>query len=106
MSNALGEDEEVEFTGTDYASFDFKVSIDVGEATEYADELTMTTLDKFYDRQEISLEQYMELAPANVVPFKEKLKSMLSAEAEAGETVPVGDVSEGMPVQEVNLGAV
>lgn len=106
MSNALGEDEEVEFTGTDYASFDFKVSIDVGEATEYADELTMTTLDKFYDRQEISLEQYMELAPANVVPFKEKLKSMLSAEAEAGETVPAGDVSEGMPVQEVNFGAV
>jgi len=103
MSNALGEDEEVEFKGTDYAAFDFKVSIDVGEATEYADELTMTTLDKFYDRKEITLEQYMELAPANVVPFKEKLKSMLSAET--AETVPKEDAGEDMQIQEVNLGA-
>lgn len=104
MSNALGEDEEVEFKGTDYAAFDFKVSIDVGEATEYADELTMTTLDKFYDRKEITLEQYMELAPANVVPFKEKLKSMLSAETV--EAVPEEDEDGDVQMQEVNLGAV
>jgi len=100
MSNALGEDEEVEFTGTDYAGFDFKVSIDVGEATEYADELTMTTLDKFYDRKEITLEQYMELAPANVVPFKEKLKSMISAEEVSEEN------EDKSSVQEVDFNAV
>lgn len=64
----------------------------------------MTTLDKFYDRKEITLEQYMELAPANVVPFKEKLRSMLSAETV--EAVPEEDEDGDVQMQEVNLGAV
>lgn len=89
----VGDNEEVkQFIGTSYAGYDFKIAIDVGEATEYADELTMTTLDKLYDRDKITLDQYMELAPSNVVPFKGKLQEMMK---EAAQQQPEIDPTMG-----------
>jgi len=95
VKNEAGEEELRSFVGTDYANIDFKVSIDVGEATEYADELAMTTLDKFYDRQEISLDQYMELAPAAVVPFKGRLQQLLKEMAERAPENQEAPAEEG-----------
>ncbi|MBO4724868.1 MAG: hypothetical protein J5622_00005, partial [Firmicutes bacterium] len=88
VKDEAGNEKVKSFVGVKYANIDFKVSIDVGEATEYADELAITTLDKLYDRDKITLDQYMELAPAAVVPFKGKLQQMLNKEAEQTPEIP------------------
>lgn len=75
--DGLGDMAGHKFTATDYADMNFKLSIDVGTGSDYSEALTMSTLDKFYDRKEITIEQYCELAPSTVVPFKERLKAML-----------------------------
>ena len=87
LKDENGKEHVKRFTGTDYANIDFKVSIDVGEATEYADELAITTLDKLYDRDQITTEQYMELAPSAVVPFKGKLQQMMKTQVEQSPAV-------------------
>ena len=69
--------ETTEFTGAGYAGIEFALTVDVGTGSEYGEELSMATLDKFYDRKEITIDEYIELAPKNVVPFKEQLKKML-----------------------------
>ncbi|MDD3428448.1 MAG: hypothetical protein PHG02_00395 [Oscillospiraceae bacterium] len=71
------------FVGTRYADVDFKLAVDVGTSSEYGEELAIATLDRFYDKGEITLEQYLQLAPRNVVPFKEQLKKMLEAAAKS-----------------------
>lgn len=65
------------FTGTDYKDVYMKLAIDVGSASEFGEELMMSTLDRMYDKGDINMMEYIELAPANVVPFKERLKRLV-----------------------------
>lgn len=74
--SATGREQTRMFNGADYQDVGFKLSIDVGSGSEYGEELAMATLDKFYEKGEITLDQYIELAPQNVAPFKEQLKKM------------------------------
>ncbi len=64
------------FIGEEYSDIDFSLSVDVGAVGTYSESLSLSMLDKLYDRNEITLDEYLELAPPNAVPFKEELKSM------------------------------
>lgn len=68
-----GEDYSTEFTGTDYADVGLNLKIDIGPASSFSEELMMASLDKLYDKQAIDLEDYLEYAPKNVIPFKDRL---------------------------------
>ena len=72
------------FVGTKYSGVEFKLKIDVGASSTYSESLGMATLDKMYDKEDISVDDYIELAPDNVMPFKETLKKRREvAKAEA-----------------------
>lgn len=66
-----------EFLGTKYADTNLKLKIDIGPASSYSEALAMASLDKFYDRKDITFEQYLKIAPQNVVPFKENLLKLI-----------------------------
>lgn len=65
-----------EFTGSDYADYDFSLQVDVGASSEYSAVLAQATLDKMLDRGDITIDQYIELSDPNVAPFKERFKRM------------------------------
>jgi hypothetical protein len=70
------------FNGSDYESVDFDLKIDVGPSSQFSESLAMASLDKFYDNKEIDINMYIELAPDNVIPFKQKLKNLLKEKSE------------------------
>jgi hypothetical protein len=43
----------------------------------------MSSLDKLFDGQHISLEDYLEFAPQNVIPFKDRLLKKIEAQKQA-----------------------
>lgn len=61
------------FTGTDYADVDMNLKIDIGPSSNYSETLMMTSLDKLFDGQHITIEDYLSFAPKNVIPFKDRL---------------------------------
>ena len=65
------------FLGEEYQDVDFDLKIDVGPTSMYSESLSMATLEKLYDTGGITLDEYIELAPHNVMPFKDKLKELL-----------------------------
>lgn len=74
------------FQGTRYGQMAFDLSVDVGASSEYSEVLSQSTLDSFLANGFITVDQYIELAPVNVVPFKERLKQMREEQREQ-ETV-------------------
>ncbi|WP_050613340.1 portal protein [Bacillus testis] len=70
------DDEEAKpepFNGSEYADVDMSLKIDVGPSSSYSESLMMTSLDKLFDTQQITLEEYLRFAPKNVIPFKDRL---------------------------------
>ncbi|MCE3202479.1 hypothetical protein [Paenibacillus sonchi] len=68
-----GQEYSEEFTGSKYADIGLNLKINVGPASTYSEELMMASLDKLFDSQNIDLEDYLEYAPQNVIPFKDRL---------------------------------
>lgn len=71
-----------DFRGADYADVNMNLKIDIGPSSSYSEELSMASLDKLYEKQAISTEQYLEFAPKNVVPFKDRLLKQLKLQQE------------------------
>lgn len=67
------------FLGERYRDVEYNLDIDVGPAAGYSESLAQATLDKLFDRGHVTLEQYIELAPKNTMPFREQLKKMMAA---------------------------
>lgn len=88
-----GKEYSTEFKGSDYKDVPMHLSIDVGPSSSYSEELMMASLDRLFDGQHITLEDYLEFAPQNVIPFKDRLLKRLE---ERGEPMPQGP--EGMPM--------
>ena len=65
-----------EFTGENYKDVEFSLKVDVSASSTYSESLALTYLDKMYDKGDITADIYIELAPASVVPHKEKLKQL------------------------------
>lgn len=70
------------FTGTRYSDIEFSLKVDVGAGSIYSESLGQTTLDKMYDKGDITVDQYIELSPDNVMPFKATLKQMRAVQAQ------------------------
>lgn len=73
LKNDDGQEYSEEFTGSKYADIGLNLKINVGPASTYSEELMMASLDKLFDKQDIDLEDYLEYAPQNVIPFKDRL---------------------------------
>lgn len=78
------------FNGVRSGDFAFDLSVDVGASGEYSEVLSQSTLDAFLANGYITVDQYIELAPSNVVPFKERLRQM-RAENRANEAPASAD---------------
>lgn len=81
IKDAENNDVPMKFTGSDYEDMNFDLKIDVGPSSQFSESLAMATLDKLYDRQAIDTDTYIELAPDNVIPFKQRLKKILTEKA-------------------------
>lgn len=77
-----GKEYSAEFNGSDYADIDLNLKIDIGPASTYSEELMMASLDRLYDKDAIDLEDYLEFAPKNVIPFKDRLLKKIRAAKE------------------------
>lgn len=73
LKNDDGQEYSEEFTGSKYAEIGLNLKINVGPASTYSEELMMASLDKLFDKGDIDLEDYLEYAPQNVIPFKDRL---------------------------------
>ncbi|WP_028609224.1 hypothetical protein [Paenibacillus harenae] len=80
-----------EMKGTDYAGIDLNLKIDIGPSSQYSEQLMMTSLDRLYDKQAISTEQYLEFAPKTVVPFKDRLLKQIREQQEMAAQMPQPD---------------
>lgn len=72
-----------DFNGSAYRDTNMKLKIDIGPSSMYSEELMMSSLDKLFDTQQISLEDYLEFAPQNVIPFKDRLLKKIEAQKKA-----------------------
>lgn len=68
-----GEEQTTVFNGQQNAEVDMRLKIDIGPSSSYSETLMMTSLDKLFDTQQITLDQYLRYAPKNVIPFKDRL---------------------------------
>jgi len=107
VDNGAGTDPERRvFLGSQYAGMDFEMTIDVGASSEYGEVLSQTTLDKMLDRGDITIDQYVELAPRNVVPFKEQFKQFREQSGQAAQALMqqaqmmMQQAQEGVPLPE------
>ena len=66
-------------------------------AGEYSEVLSQSTLDAFLANGYITVDQYIELAPSNVVPFKERLRQMRAENRE--NEAPASADADPMPDQ-------
>ena len=84
-----GSQETRVFNGSRYAGLQFRQKVDVVVGSSYSESLAVATLDKLFDKGEITFEEYIELAPQPVVPFREQLKKMLRerVQKEGGEEI-------------------
>ena len=92
------------FLGQMYQDVDFKLKIDVGPTSMYSESLSVATLEKLFDTGNISLEEYIDLAPHNVMPFKDKLKQMMAnrmmQQAQMGMPMQTSQpMMQGQPMQ-------
>lgn len=75
------------FLGSEYAGIDYEVTPDVGASSEYGEVLSQSTLDKMLDRGDITIDQYVKLAPRNVVPFREQFIKMREESGQAAQAL-------------------
>lgn len=81
-----GNDITVPFNGEKYKDINLKLKIDIGPSSSYSETLMMSSLDKLFDKQAITLEQYLKYAPRNVIPFKDRLlKDIQQQQAQGGD---------------------
>ena len=86
-----------EFIGEAYRDVEFSLKVDVSASSTYSESLALTYLDKMYDKGDITADIYIELAPASVVPHKEKLKQLRRQMLEQ-QMPQQGPMGQGQPL--------
>lgn len=85
------------FRGDFYGDVEFSLKIDVGAGSQYSEALAMASLDRLLEMGVVTPDQYIELAPQHVMPFKEQLKRMREQEKETAAQEQKGrDMLEGL----------
>lgn len=77
-----GEPMSATFNGEEHKDIDMRMKVDIGPSSSYSESLMMTSLDKLFDGQFITIEQYLKYAPQNVIPFKDRLLKDIQAQQE------------------------
>ena len=62
--------------GQEYENFDYNLSVEVGTGGVFSESLTISLLDTLKANGDIDIDEYIELYPESVMPFKAKLKQM------------------------------
>ncbi|MGG4267427.1 hypothetical protein [Peribacillus simplex] len=70
------------FNGAEHKDTEMALKIDIGPSSSYSETLMMSSLDKLFDMQQISLEQYLKYSPRNVIPFKDRLLKEVQEQTE------------------------
>jgi hypothetical protein len=70
------------FNGERNKDIDMIMKVDIGASSSYSETLMMTSLDKLFDMQQITLQQYLQYAPNNVIPFKDRLLKSIQQQQE------------------------
>jgi hypothetical protein len=73
LKNEDNEPYSAVFNGSAHQDTEMSLKIDIGPGSSYSETLMMSSLDKLFDSQQITLEQYLKYAPRNVIPFKDRL---------------------------------
>lgn len=68
--------------GSIYNNIDFSTNIEVGTRGVFSESLTISLLDQLLNVQAIDIDNYIELYPDSIMPFKETLKKMRSKKQE------------------------
>lgn len=66
----------VSMDGELYKDTDFNLTIEVGAGGVYSESLSITLLDNLKEAGDIDTDEYIELYPESIMPFKAKLKKM------------------------------
>jgi hypothetical protein len=82
VKNDEEEEELRPFNGSEAAETEMKLKIDIGPSSSYSETLMMSSLDKLFDGQHITVEQYLTFAPNNVIPFKDRLLKSIQKQQE------------------------
>lgn len=64
------------FNGSQYQDMDFETTIDVGPGSTYSESLSINLLEQALQRGDITFDDYVELYPADAMPFKAQLKEI------------------------------
>lgn len=76
VKDDMGKPANAQFRGSDFKDINMRVKIDIGSSTQYSDTLALTSLDGFLKSGYIDFNEYLQLAPATSIPFKEQLIKM------------------------------
>jgi len=83
VKDGEGEDVPQAFRGSDFRDIGLKLKIEINASAEFSESLMMNTLDKFYDKGDIGIEDYVELAPESVISYKTKILDILEKKKQA-----------------------
>lgn len=90
------QDVPIEFRGSDADGMDFKLKIDIGQASSYTESFTLTALDNFLGAGYITFEQYLKYVPNTVVPFKNQLLQEIKQMNEQQQQDSMNQIIAGM----------
>lgn len=77
IKNNEGVDVPQKFRGSDFKDISLKLKIDINASAEFSESLMMSSLDRFYDKGDLTMGEYAELAPESVISYKEKIKDLV-----------------------------
>lgn len=69
--------------GQEFLNYDFEIVCEVGAGSQFSEISQMQMLDNLLTQQHITFEQFVELYPANQMPFKNRIKQMIKAAKES-----------------------
>jgi hypothetical protein len=84
-----GEEYLIVFNGSKHVNVDMSLKIDIGPSSQFSETLMMTSLDKLFDKGDLTFEQYLKYAPKNVIPFKDSLLKSIQQQQEQNQQVSI-----------------
>lgn len=72
-----GEEQSIQFNGSQYADTELNLKIDVGPSSTYSETLMLSSLQDFLKAGYITFDQFLKYAPKNVVPYRDRLQKEL-----------------------------
>lgn len=76
-----GEEYVDSFNGSEYKDVEFNLKIDVGPSSTYSESLVLSSLNEALNRGDITYKQYLNYAPKNVVPYRDRLLKEMESQS-------------------------